>query len=185
MNIEISCGSLWTSSHYFEFKIEITGAGTIDNPYLFSTKNKYITESYEVRISDSSKYIKFSGIYLKALYLNNCKNVRISKARIHSLGLEKCSRISILNIDVLKELRLDKVNMIKVVDSKIKKLFAFSGDQILISNCEIKRISRKSKALIYRQKEQPNFWNCYHCESEIDLFSRFCHNCGTEIIYQE
>ncbi len=82
MNIEISSGSLWNSSRYFEFKIEITGAGTIDDPYLLSTKDQFSTESYEVRISDSSKYIKFSGFSLKAVYLRQCKNVRISKARI-------------------------------------------------------------------------------------------------------
>ncbi|MFX0043149.1 MAG: hypothetical protein ACFE8L_09570 [Candidatus Hodarchaeota archaeon] len=185
MIIQISYGSLWISSHYLEVKLEITGTGTIDDPFLFNTKNNFITESYELRVSDSRKYIKFSGIYLKGLYLNNCENVRISKARVRCLGLENCSRISILNSDITKELRLDKVNMVKVVDSNIKKLFAFSGDQILISNCEINRISRKSKALIYRRDVNTSFWNCYDCEAEIDLFSRFCHNCGSRIIYQE
>ncbi len=104
--------------------------------------------------------------------------------------------ISVHNVDILKQLRLEQVHKIKFTNSKIKKLFAFSGDQILISNCNIKRISRKSEALIYvhnknntrnlennsiqiPQQVKQNFLVCHSCETEVDLFSRFCHDCGS------
>ncbi len=198
MNIEISSGSLWNSSRYFEFKIEIIGAGTIEDPYLISTKNKYPSEYYEIRIYNSNEYIFFNEISLKALYLRHCRNIVISRAIINYLGLGKCSTISIQNVYIKKQLRLDKVQQIKIADSKVNKLFAFSGDQISISNCDIKRISRKSKAVIHicDEKKAPilknysnqppeqlkrNFWTCNYCNSEVDMNSIFCYECGRRL----
>ncbi|MFW9998959.1 MAG: hypothetical protein ACFE9Q_07515 [Candidatus Hodarchaeota archaeon] len=195
MDLEISSGSLWYSTHYFELKIKITGAGTIDDPYLFTTKNRYPDESFEIRINNSNKYIEFIRINLKALYLKNNKNVKISNARIKVLGLGNSSKISIEKVNILKQLRLDKVQHIKIADCNIKKLYAFSGDQIYIYNSTIKTISRKSKANLIFQNEQRaqllksksyqpdkhlelNIWICDQCGSAVDLFSRFCHECG-------
>ena len=198
MDLIISSGSPWYSTSYFEFKIEVTGAGTIDDPYLFTTKNRYPYEYYHIRIDNSSKYIEFKGISLKTLDLRNCKNVKISNIRLNRLSLLKCSKISIHNINILKELRVDKIQHLKITNSTIKKLYAFSGDQIYIYNSEIQKISRKSKAkLIFQNKEssqlpndktippnkhlESNIWICEHCASEVDLFSRFCHECGNRL----
>ncbi|MFX1489880.1 MAG: hypothetical protein ACFFBI_12070 [Promethearchaeota archaeon] len=197
MNIKISSGSSF-SNNYFEFNTKIIGAGTIDNPYLITTKNVYPYDYYEIRISNSSDYIKFEGIFLKALYLDQCKNIQISKSRLNKLELGKCSKISIKDVSIYKNLKLENVQQIKIKNCRIKKLFAFTGDQILITNCEIKRISRKSKALIYikekneiscyknistqvRNQLKHNFWTCPYCNSELDMNSIFCYECGSRL----
>ncbi len=202
MQIKASCASNWGSSvftnSYFALELQITGTGTIDNPYLITSRNYWLNEYFQLNISNSNSYIKIKGVSLKALYLKQCENITISDANIKYLGLGNCSTISIENVKITKQLRLSSVTQIKIAECNIGKLLAFSGDQISIFNSDIKKISRKSKAtfhiqakdkkaLLNRRSENlrkyitPDFWQCSHCGSEVDMYSRFCHDCGIKL----
>jgi len=201
MNIAIkaSCGSYWNSSLFtqadFKMELQITGTGTIDNPYLITSGDYWFNKSLELNISNSNSYIKIKDVSLKALYLKQCENITISDVILKYLGLGNCSTFSIENVKITKQLRLSKVTQIKIVECNIGKLFAFSGDHISIFNSDIKKISRESKATFYFQDEDkktllnrssenvrkyttPDFWQCSHCGSEVDMYSTFCHDCG-------
>lgn len=199
MLIKTSCGSNWNSSvftqSYFELELEIIGHGTIDNPYLITSRNNWLNEYFQLYISKSNSYIKIKGVTLKALYLKQCENITIADANIKYLELENCSTISIENVKITKQIRLSNVSKIKIAECNIRKLLALSGDKISISNSNIKKVSRKSKAsfLIYTEdkrtllksrsgnlkiKVSQDSWLCSQCGAEVDMFSRFCHDCG-------
>lgn len=199
MQIKASCGSDWNFSLVkqtnFTLELQITGIGTIDNPYLITSGNYWSNKSFELNISKSNSYIKIKNVSLKALYLKQCENITISNVNLKYLGLGNCSTISIENVKITKQLRLSKVTQIKIVECNIGKLFAFSGDHISIFNSDIKKISKESKATFYIQAEDkkallnrssenvrkyitPDFWLCSHCGSEVDMYSIFCPDCG-------
>ena len=204
MNIAIkaSCGSNWNSSFFtqadFKLELQITGTGTIDNPYLITSGNYWFDKSLELNISNSNSYIKIKEVSLKALYLKQCENITISDVNLKYLGLGNCSTISIENVKITKQLRLSKVTQIKIVECNIGKLLAFSGDHISIFNSYIKKISKESKATFHiqakdkkallnrssenvRKQLTPDFWLCSHCGSEVDMYSIFCHDCGIRL----
>ncbi|MFX1457345.1 MAG: hypothetical protein ACFFDB_18420 [Promethearchaeota archaeon] len=197
MIIKASRYSSW-SSHYSEFILDITGTGDRTNPYLISRKNYYFDDNLELSLYNSTSYTKIYKITLKSLYIKNCENITISNISVKHLGLGHCSKITIENSKITKQLRIAKSNEINIVDSNIGKLFAFSGEQIFFSGCEIQKISRKSKAEIvlkdsikqnryeYNSRSKssrvaPDFLLCKSCNSEVDLFSKFCHNCGFKL----
>ncbi|NHJ19985.1 MAG: zinc ribbon domain-containing protein [Candidatus Lokiarchaeota archaeon] len=176
-------------------ELQFSGSGTLDNPYLITTRKFWLNDLFQLDLFNSTSYLLVKGIALNALYLTNCKNITLKDVNLKYLGLENCSIISIENVNILKHLKLSKVSQIKIIECNIGKLFAYSGDHISILYSEIKKISRKSKARIYIQSKYENplsnvksetkktklnleFWLCPQCGTEVDMFSRFCHNCG-------
>jgi hypothetical protein len=200
LHIKASYQNNWYNCHYYEINLELSGNGTIDNPYTFSIKKNYDNEHTTLNISNSKSYVELKGFNLKALYLYHCENVTIVDTSVKYLGLENCNIISIQNISINKQLRIAKSSQIKIANCEIRKVIAFSGDQIFFYNNRINKISRKSKALMYLQfedkdiviknksvlsntKSKPNFWTCRSCgcNSELDINSVYCHECGIKL----
>lgn len=160
MQIKTSCGSNWNSSvftqDYFELELSFTGQGTIDNPYLITGRNNWLNEYFELYISKSNSNSIIRNLKLKALYLKQCENINIVDTNIKYVGLQNCTTISIENVTITKQLRLSDVSKIKIEECNIKKLLAFTGDQISISNSKIKKVSRKSMAsfIIYNKEKR-------------------------------
>ena len=156
MKIKISGGSLWFQAHYYEIQFELNGAGTADDPFLITNNQYYNDYDLEYYIYDSSSYIKFNKILFKSLYLNRCQNIIILDAQLKNLGLNQCSKVLIQNTEIKKTARLIDSNIIKFADCNLNKLEGFSGDQILISNCTIKRISKETEASILVEHSKLN-----------------------------
>jgi len=160
LQIKTSCGSNWNSSvftqDYFELELSFTGQGTIDNPYLITGRNNWLNEYFELYISKSNSNSIIRNLKLKALYLKQCENINIVDTNIKYVGLQNCTTISIENVTITKQLRLSDVSKIKIEECNIKKLLAFTGDQISISNSKIKKVSRKSMAsfIIYNKEKR-------------------------------
>jgi len=202
LQIKTSCGSNWNSSvftqDYFELELSFTGQGTIDNPYLITGRNNWLNEYFELYISKSNSNSIIRNLKLKALYLKQCENINIVDTNIKYVGLQNCTTISIENVTITKQLRLSDVSKIKIEECNIKKLLAFTGDQISISNSKIKKVSRKSMAsfIIYnkekrtlpeysseniQKKRSLDFRFCYQCGTEADSDSIFCYECGCRL----
>ncbi|MHA2008518.1 MAG: hypothetical protein ACXADW_18130 [Candidatus Hodarchaeales archaeon] len=147
MNIKVSCGSLWRWS-YFDIDIELTGCGKLKDPYIIKAKSTYDSKYFEIRISRSDKHLEIIGLNIKALYINNSKNVKITDTTVKHLGLRDSTDISIKNANITKEMRIVKCYEMKISKSQIKKLTAFSGDNLLFLDCDVNKISRKSNAKI-------------------------------------
>jgi hypothetical protein len=151
VNIKTSVGSYWGTwgfGYYYEVSIQLTGRGTINDPYVISTNKSMDNDYTTLNISNSSDYLNLKDFKVKALYLKDCENVIISNANVKILGLSKCNKISVQKSEIIKQLRIGKCFQLKINDSYIDKLIAFSGTEISFSNCDIKKISRKSKAEI-------------------------------------
>ncbi|MFW9876056.1 MAG: hypothetical protein ACFFG0_23380 [Candidatus Thorarchaeota archaeon] len=188
------------NSHYYEINLDLNGNGAIDNPYILSLKKNYDIEHTTLKISNSKAYMVLKEFNLKALYLYHYENLTILDINVKYLGLSNCNIISIHNICINKQLRIVRSSQIRIANSEIRNVIAFSGDQILFFARIIHKISRKSKAFMYLQykdmdtiikndsmlsnsQSKPNFWTCSSCEcdSELNINSLFCHNCGIKL----
>ncbi len=181
-----------------EFRIQISGTGTIEDPMILVPRCYWNNNYFSLEISDSKKYIEIKKINLKSLHLSNCKNVKILDSTIKNLDLKKCSKFCVKNLDIKKLLSLSNCQEIKFSRCYIKKIFAISSKQILLSQCVLKRVARKSEAKITildenltqflenKSTQSPNkveldIWICEQCDSEIDMFSIFCPECGNRL----
>lgn len=143
-------------SSLFELEFELKGSGTIDDPFIITNKKKDYDDDLEYDISDSNSYIKFEKILFKSINLTRCQNVIIIDSGLTNLNLNRCSKVLVQNVEVKKRLHIFKSHLIKFADCNIHKLLGFSGDQIIFSNCSIKRISRKSEASVLVEHSMPN-----------------------------
>ncbi|MFX0030432.1 MAG: hypothetical protein ACFE8B_14565, partial [Candidatus Hermodarchaeota archaeon] len=170
------------------------------NPYILKIKRSWDNEYLTLAISNSKEYLEIKGINLRALNLKYCENVKILDLRMKSLWIENCNRVSIQNIHITKKLAIATSHQIKIASSEIHKVMAFSGEQILFTNCDITKISRKSKGLMHIRSEpmervvfndseqvscqlKPNFWTCSRCgaNSELDIDCVYCPECGYQL----
>ncbi|MFX0021334.1 MAG: hypothetical protein ACFE9S_03345 [Candidatus Hermodarchaeota archaeon] len=156
MKIKISGGSYWFRTYFFELQFELNGSGTIDDPFLITNNQNIDDNDLEYSIYDSSAYIKFENILFESLNLTRCQNVIILDTELKNLNLNRCSKILIQNVEVKKNLSIFDSYVIKFADCNIHKMLGFSGDQILFSNCSIKRISRKTEASVLVEHSMPN-----------------------------
>ncbi len=181
----------------FESEIRVTGSGTIEDPMILLPKTYWNNNYFSISISDSKKYIEIKKINLKSLHLSNCKNVTISESNVKNLDLKRCSTFLIQKSRIKKLLNFSNCHQIKLDNCTIKKIFAISSSQILFSHCEIKKISKKCNDFNYKKTEEElllytdsipadnhstqNFWTCQYCNTEADLKSNFCHECGKRL----
>jgi hypothetical protein len=156
LKIKISGGSFWGQTSYFEIEFELKGSGTIDDPFIISNNLQYYDSDLEYYIYDSNSYLKFEKIHFESLHLTRCQNVIILDAELKYLSLNRCSKVLIQNAEVKKRLTIFDSHIIKFADCNIRKMLAYSGDQILFSNSTIKRNSRKTEASLLVEHSIPN-----------------------------
>lgn len=154
MHINATCSYYWDQfwGCSFEFDIEISGSGRIDDPYILKAISPYDSKHFELKISQSDQYLKIYGINLKALYLNHCTNINISNIRVKYLEFAKCSIISVHKAQISKEMRFDQCTDIKITKGVINRLNVFSGDQLNFYNCEINKLSKTSKEFLKEKR---------------------------------
>ncbi|MFX0030135.1 MAG: hypothetical protein ACFE8B_13060 [Candidatus Hermodarchaeota archaeon] len=148
MHINATCGYYWDQwfGCSFEIDIELTGSGKIDDPFILKAKSPYDSKHCELKISRTNQYLEVQGIHLRALYLNHCTNINISDLDVKYFGLRNCSIVTIQNAQVTKEVRINKCTDMKISESGINRLTVFSGDQLYFYNCDIKKLSKTTKA---------------------------------------
>ncbi|MFX1364706.1 MAG: hypothetical protein ACFFCE_13035 [Promethearchaeota archaeon] len=255
MNIKIVCGTLVGGSprlsgrYDYKLNLELVGIGTMDKPYLITSKlayqdkldqlylkkkkdynyvdlknypsflkQQYTLKGYKIIytstpqnnsdsynnglfsifLSDSNSFLEFKYLYLKSLDLSNCQNISISDSILEDIILKNCSNISIQEANIGNQMKLLNSYEVKFSNSYIYKIDALSCGNIIISNCSIEKISKKSKKnvqIITKDKapilkDKTEFQNnqlkqktmfCQYCKSKINLDSLFCDNCGERI----
>jgi hypothetical protein len=131
MIIKVSSGSLsHLAVNYFEIDITLTGSGTLEDPYIIKANSTYDNKHFEIQISRSDKYLEITDLNIKALYIRNSKNIKITDTTVRHLGLRDSTDISINNADVSKEMRIVECSEMKVSQTQIKKLIAFSSESL-------------------------------------------------------
>ncbi len=118
--------TLNTHSYYFEY--ELTGRGTLEEPFSITVFNKRWPldgfDGYSMTIINSKDYLRIENSILRHIFLTNCENVVIDNIKIKKLVLLNCTDVSIH-------------------DSKIKVVQKDSSNRISISNSDIKRLKKK------------------------------------------
>lgn len=143
--------------YIFPCELQITGSGTIDNPYLIEIIEKWKNGKVRkgnrsITFLDNHDYIKFIKINTRKLILKNSVNITISNATIRNIKLENCSNVSIDNSIISHYLQLSDVKRINISKCQIEYLYALTGDQILILDSNVKNISKNSKANVQFQE---------------------------------
>lgn len=129
-------------------EIELTGNGTNEDPYELHATSQVDKKWYVLHISDSHKPLIVKSLHLRALYLKYCTNVSVSDLTVKYLGLEESSKISIEDAQVYKLMWFNKSVEVNVSNSEIRRLFPSPDRQITFTNCEVKKPTRKSEAIL-------------------------------------
>lgn len=151
MIIKTTCNKylVWgIRSHLFNMEIKLKGNGIVEDPNILYAKSQEHENWYVLHIIDSHKPLIVEALRLRALYLRDCTNVTVSDITVKYLGLENSSQISIEDAYVNKIFWFENIKLITVSNSEIKRLFPTLDQNIKFTNCEIKKPTRKSEAIL-------------------------------------
>jgi len=133
------------SQCYSEFRFNLKGVEKVESPITLSTdyySYSFMDNGYCLTISNADFPLELNKICLKRLYLVNCKNFLISKARIKDIKLVNCSNIKLQEVSVKRKIILDSCIDIRFIKSNGHKFKIQSCDKILMVKCKIHRLLR-------------------------------------------
>ncbi len=133
------------SQCYSEFKFNLKGLEKVGSPITISNdyySYSFMDNEYCLTISDADFPLELNKIYLKRLYLVNCKNFLISKARFKDIKLVNCSNIKLQEVSVKRKIILESCIDIRFIKFDGHKFNILSSDKILMVKCNIHKLLR-------------------------------------------
>lgn len=123
--------------NFFHFRLK--GTGSPDYPCVLTDNSNTKFKNISVIISESKENIKIDDFQVDSMGFEYCMNLKLENSKVKKLNLCGCSKCEIQDVNVKKELNLNKCYKISLNGVKGKKYIDVSSINTTLKDCNFKK----------------------------------------------